>query len=92
MNNNGRATHDRRRNIGTDGAIGRGAQRVSSQSQCIFFNTLNDKERVAFLKGLKPLEEAARELDEDVTPERLEEFIRNHEPQIIVFAICKRNP
>jgi phage antirepressor YoqD-like protein len=58
----------------------------------IFYNTLNDKERLAFLKGLKSVREAADQLDEDVTPERLEEFIRNHEPEIIVFAICKRNP
>ena len=55
-----------------------------------FHHTLNDKERRAFLKGLKSVEEAARELDKDVTPERLEKFIREHEPTIVVFAICKK--
>lgn len=57
----------------------------------VFFNnTLNETERGAFLRGLKSVEEAARELDEDVTTERLEKFIREHEPTIVPFAVCKK--
>ena len=57
----------------------------------VFFNsTLNEKERGAFLRGLKSVEEAARELDEDLTPEDLERFIRKHEPTLVPFANCKK--
>jgi phage antirepressor YoqD-like protein len=56
----------------------------------VFFNhTLNDEERRAFLRGLKSVEDAAREL-KNVTPERLEKFIREHEPTIVPFNTCKK--
>jgi hypothetical protein len=56
-----------------------------------FFNTLNEKERGAFVKGLKSVEQATRELDEDLTPQDLEWFIRRHEPTIIPpFFNCKK--
>jgi hypothetical protein len=41
-------------------------------------DTLNENERRVFRHSLKSPKEAAAELDEDVTPERLEEFIRRH--------------
>jgi anthranilate phosphoribosyltransferase len=56
----------------------------------VFFNdTLNDKEREAFLLGLKSKGEAAHEL-KGVTSERLEKFLRGHEPTIVPFNICKK--
>jgi hypothetical protein len=57
----------------------------------VFFNsTLNDTERGAFLRGLKSVEACARELDEGLTTEDLEEFIRRHGPTLVPFATCKR--
>ena len=46
-----------------------------------FVEGLNPQERRYVLHGLKSAREAAAELDEDVTPERLEQFMRKHGPK-----------
>ncbi len=45
-----------------------------------FLNTLNPAQKRAFLKSQKSLKQGADSLDDDVTPERLEIFLKTHAP------------
>lgn len=57
-----------------------------------FFNSLSDKEKRAFRKSLRSPHEGAAILDKDVTPERLEEFLRKFGPPGgIVCFWCELN-
>jgi hypothetical protein len=45
-----------------------------------FFNTLDEKQKRAFTRSLRSTHEAAGEIDRDVTPQRLETFLREFAP------------
>lgn len=54
-----------------------------------FLKNLDPEQRRAFLHSLKPTQVAAAELDEDVTPERLQAFLGQHAPPDgVVSTIC----
>ena len=59
-----------------------------------FVNRLNKAQRAAFLAGIRGKEESTAELDEDVTPRHLEEFMRKYAPHggILVYNCTPFRP